>query len=132
MCDTQSTFTNICDVCLNVEVIIGPNQLEEANITYLIKMQAIQNLHYCVGHIAPERLRHLVENGQWSWTHVSKPVNFIRELPPCPYCALAKAKRFSFSKPISISDQIGDLFFADEQGLFKMESLQEVFTKSVY
>ena len=50
-------------------------------MTYTSKVQAIQNLHYCVGHITPERLQHLVENGQWSWTHASKPVNFAMELP---------------------------------------------------
>ena len=66
----------------------------------------------------------MVENGQWSWTHASKPVNFARELPPCPYCALTKAKRSSFSKPITIPDQIGCLFFADVQGPFEVESLE--------
>ena len=76
-----------------------------------------------MGHIAPERLQHLAENGQWSCTHASKLVNFVRELPLCPYCALAKAKRSSFSKPITIPDQIGGLFFADLQGPFEVESL---------
>ena len=51
-------------------------------------------------------------------------MNFVRELPPYPYCALAKAKRFSFSKPITILDQIGGLFFSDVQGPFKVESLE--------
>ena len=120
----QNTSTHLCDVCFNVDVITGPTQLQEANMTYMTKAQAIQNLHYCVGHIAPERLQHLVENGQWSWTHASKPVNFVRELPPCPYYALAKAKRSSFTKPIAIPDQIGGLFFVDVQGPFEVESLE--------
>ena len=93
-------------------------------MTYMTKVQVIQNLHYCVGHIAPERLQHLIENAQWSWTHASKPVNFVRELPSCPYCALAKAKRSSFSNSIIIPDQIGGLFFADVQGHFEVESLE--------
>ena len=88
------------------------------NLTYMTKVQAIQYLHYCVGRIAPKRLQHLVENGQWSWMHASKPINFARELPPYPYYALAKAKRSSFSKPITIPDLIGGLFFADVQGPF--------------
>ena len=102
VCDTQNTSTHICDVCFNFDVITDPTQIEEASMTYMTKAQAIQNLHYYVGHIAPKRLQHLVENGQWSWTHVSKPVNFARELPPCPYRALAKARRSSFTKPNTI------------------------------
>ena len=77
-----------------------------------------------MGHIAHERLQHLVENGQWSLAHESKPVNFVRKLPPCPYCALVKAKRSSFIKRITIPDLIGGLFFADVQGLFEVESLE--------
>ena len=122
--DTQNTRTHICDVCFNVDVSTGPSQLEEANLAYITKAQDIQNLHYCMGHIASKRLQHLVENGQWSWTHASKDVNFARELPPCPYCALAKTKRSSFSKPTTIPDQIGCLFFANVQGLFEVESLE--------
>ena len=62
-------------------------------------------------------------SGQWSWTHPSKPTNFVRDLPPCSYCALAKAKRSSFRGPITIPDQIGGLFFADVQGPFEVPSL---------
>ena len=51
-------------------------------------------------------------------------MNFVKELPLCPYCALAKAKRSRFSKPIIIPDQIGGLFFADVQGPFEVESLE--------
>ena len=68
----------------------------------------------------------MVENGQWSWTHASIPVTFARELPSCPYCALAKAKRSSFSKSITIPDQIGGLFIADGQGPFEVESLEGI------
>ena len=100
--DIHNTYTNICDVYDNVDITTGPTQLEEANMIYMTKAQAIQNLHYCVGHVAPERLQRLFEDGQWSWTHSSKPVNFARELPQCQYCALAKAKRSSFTKPITI------------------------------
>ena len=50
--------------------------------------------------------------------------NFVRELPPCSYCALAKAKRSSFRGPITIPDQIGGLFFADVQGPFEVPSLE--------
>ena len=120
-CYSQNFRTNICDVCFNVDVITGPTQLEEANITYVTKTQAVKNLHWCVRHIAPERLQHLAENGQWSWTHASKPVTFARELSSCPYCALAKVKRSSFTKPITIPKQIGGLFFADVQGQFEEE-----------
>ena len=87
-------------MCFNVDVTTGPTQLEEADLTYMSKVQAIQNLQYC----APARLQHLVENGQWSWNHASKPINFARELPQCSYYALAKAKRSSFTSPITISD----------------------------
>ena len=62
--NTHNTYTNICDVCFSVEVTTGPTQLREVNMAYKTKAQAIQNLHYCVGHIAPERLQHLMENGQ--------------------------------------------------------------------
>ena len=58
--NTHNTYTNIYDVCFNVEVVTGPTQLEEANMAYMTKTQAIQNLHYCVGDIASERLQHLV------------------------------------------------------------------------
>ena len=78
-CYTSRTYTNIYSVCFNVDVTTGPNQLEEANLTFMSKLQAIQNSHDCVEHIASERLQHLVENGQWLWTHASKPVNFARE-----------------------------------------------------
>ena len=54
--DKSNTYINICGVCFNVDVTTGPTQLEEANLTFMSKVQAIQNLHYCVGHIAPERL----------------------------------------------------------------------------
>ena len=86
VCDSQNTYTHICDVCNNVDITTGPSQLKDANITYTTKVKAIQNLHYCVGHISPERLQHLVEKGQWTWAHAFKPVIFARELPPCPYC----------------------------------------------
>ena len=62
----------------NIDVITGPAQLEEINLTYMSTVQAIQKLYYCVGHIAPERLQYLVKDGQWS----CKPVNFARELRP--------------------------------------------------
>ena len=61
VCDKSNTYTNICSVCFNVDVTTGPTQLEEASLTYMSKVQAIQNLLYCVGHIAPEKLQHLVE-----------------------------------------------------------------------
>ena len=51
-------------------------------------------------------------------------MNFARELPPCPYCTLAEAKRSSISKPITISDRIGGLLFADVQGPFEVKSLE--------
>ena len=132
MCDSENTYTNICDLCNNVKLTTGPTQLEESDMTLMKMAQAIQNLHYCVGLIAPARLQHLVENGQWSWTHVPKPVNFARELTPCSYCALAKAKLTSFSKPITIPNQIGGLFFADVQGPFEVESLEgSVYKKGI-
>ena len=124
MCDTQNTNTHTYAIRFNVDIATGPTQLEEANLTYMTKSQAIQNLHYCVGDIAPERLQHLIENGQRSWTHASKPVNFVRELPPCPYCELAKAKRSSFTTSVTIPDQIEGLFFADVRGPFEVESLE--------
>ena len=124
VCDTSKTYTNICSVCFNADVTTGLTQLEEANLTYMSKMQTIPNLNCCVGHIAHKRLQHLVENGQWSWTHASKPVNFASELPSCPYDALVKEKRSSFTKPITIPDQVGGPFFADAQGLFEVESME--------
>ena len=45
VCDISNTYTNICSVCFNVDVTTGPTQLEEANLTYMSKVQAIQNLH---------------------------------------------------------------------------------------
>ena len=77
VCDVQNTRTHICDVCFNDDVITGFAQLKEANFTYITKAQAIQNLHYCVGNIVHEKLQHLVENGQWSWAHAPKPLNFV-------------------------------------------------------
>ena len=41
---TQNTYTNVCNVCNNVDITTGPTQLEEANMTYMRKAQAIQNL----------------------------------------------------------------------------------------
>ena len=64
--DTHNTYTKISDVCFNVDAMTGPSQLEEADMVYMTKAQAVQNLHYCVGHLAPEREHHLVANGQWS------------------------------------------------------------------
>ena len=61
VCDIPNTCTNICSVCCNVDVTTGPTHLEEANLMY---MQSIQNLHYGVGHIAPERRQHLVKKRQ--------------------------------------------------------------------
>ena len=80
--DTQNTHTRICDVSLNVDVTTGPTQFEEANLTHMTKAQAIQNMHYCVGHIAPGGLRHLVENG--SYLHVPivdwpRPSNLVSQ-----------------------------------------------------
>ena len=49
VCDTSNTYTNLCSVCFNFDVTTGPIQLEEGNLTYMSKVQAIQNLHYCVG-----------------------------------------------------------------------------------
>ena len=48
VCDTSNLYTNICSVCCNDYDIAGPTQLEEANLTYISKVQAIQNLLYCV------------------------------------------------------------------------------------
>ena len=57
----------------HVDILKGPLQLEEAHAAFIFKVHAIQNLHYTVSHISPERMQHLVENGQWSRTHLSKP-----------------------------------------------------------
>ena len=109
-------------MCFNVDIFEGPSQTEEAQATYISKVQAIENLHH---EHAPERMQHLVENGQWSWTHPSKPTNFVRDLPLCSYCALVKAKRSSFRGPITTPDQVGGLCFADVQGPFEVPSLEE-------
>ena len=53
VCGTSNAYTNKCSVCFNVDVTTGPTQLEEANLTYMSMIQAIQNLHYCFGLIAP-------------------------------------------------------------------------------
>ena len=102
----------------------GPSQIEEARAVYISKVRAIENLHYAIGHISPEIMQHLVENGQWLWTHPSTPTTFVRDSPPCSDCALAKAKRSSFRGPVTIPDQIGGLFFADIQGPFEVPSLE--------
>ena len=65
VCDTRYTTTNIYDVCFNANITTNPSQPEEANLTYMKKAPAILNRPYCVGLIAPERLQHLVENGQF-------------------------------------------------------------------
>ena len=41
VCDTQNTRTHIYDEFFNVDAITGPTQLEEANLTYMTKAQAI-------------------------------------------------------------------------------------------
>ena len=69
-------------MCFNVDIFKGPSQIEEAHAAYISEVQADENLHYTIGHIAPERMQYLVENGQWSWTHPSKPKNFVRDLQP--------------------------------------------------
>ena len=50
----------------NVDIFKGPSQIEEAHAAYTSKVQAIENLHYTIDHIAPEKMQHLVESGQWS------------------------------------------------------------------
>ena len=113
----------MCSVCFNVDIIKGPLQIDEAHAS-ISKVKAVENLHYPNGHILPERMEHLVENGQWSWTHPSEPTTIVRDLPPCSYCTLAKVKRLSLRGPIIISDQIGGLLFADVQGPFEVPSLK--------
>ena len=62
--DTESEFTT--------EECNTPNTYTKKYMQCMLqcrdqsKGQVIQNLHNCIGHIAPERLLHLVENGQWS------------------------------------------------------------------
>ena len=63
-CDTPTTHTTLISMCCNVDVIAGPTQEQETNMTYMSKVQTIQDLHYCFENIAPERLQYLVENGQ--------------------------------------------------------------------
>ena len=41
VCDTQNINTNICDICCNFDDTAGTTQLEEANLTYMSKVQAI-------------------------------------------------------------------------------------------
>ena len=45
VCDIPKTNTSICCVSCNVDVITGPTKLEDANLIYMSKAQAIQNLH---------------------------------------------------------------------------------------
>ena len=45
VCDTLNMYTNICNVCFNVDITTGPTKLEEADLTYMSMVQAIQNLH---------------------------------------------------------------------------------------
>ena len=56
-----------------------PSAMTEACVTYILKSKALQILHHSVGHIAPERLQHLVQYGQWRWTHPPAPTNFVRD-----------------------------------------------------
>ena len=98
-------------MCFNVEIFKEPSQIEEAHAANISKVLAIEYLHYTIGHISPERMQHLVENGQRSWTHPSKPAIFVRDLPPCAYCALAKEKRYSFRGSITIPDLVGGFSF---------------------
>ena len=70
------------------------------------------------------RLGETAASGQWLWAHVLSLSTF-RELPLCPYCVFAKAKRSSFMKSVNIPDHIGSLLFANEQGPFEVESLEE-------
>ena len=111
-------FANVCSVCFIVDIFKGPLQIDEAHAAYISKVKAIENMHYTIGHISPEKMQHLVENGQWSWNHTSKPTNFVRVLPSCSYCALTKAKLSRFRVRITIPNQIRGLFFADVQGPF--------------
>ena len=80
-------------------------------------------MDYTIGYIAPERMQHLGESGQWSWTRPSDDTNIVRELPQCSYCASEKAKRSKFRGQITVPDQIGGLFFADVQEAFEVSSL---------
>ena len=84
-----------------MDIVKGPSQIEEAHAAYISKVQAIENLHYTIGHVSLERAQHLIENGQWSCTHPSKPTNFVKDL--------ANAKRFSFRGPINMPDVQGPL-----------------------
>ena len=53
--DTEPAF--ITEKCDTPETyILCPSQLEETNMIYMPKVQAIKNLHNCVGHVAPEKL----------------------------------------------------------------------------
>ena len=61
---------------------------------------------YCIGASPASR-----GMGQWSWTRLSNPINFVRDFPGCPHCILAKNTRSSFTSPFPIPDQIGSLFF---------------------
>ena len=51
-------------VCFNVDIFKGPSEIEEAHAAYISKRQAIENLHYTIGQIAPERMQHMVESGR--------------------------------------------------------------------
>ena len=94
-------------------------EMQNLNTGSILQLLVVFTGSHCSG-----VLEHLVEKGQWPWTHASKPVNFPRELSPCPYCAMARVKRSSFTKPITIPELIRGLFFADVQGPFEVESLE--------
>ena len=38
-CDTPTTYTNICSLCCNVDVITGSTQPEEDNLAYMSKIR---------------------------------------------------------------------------------------------
>ena len=43
VCYSSNIYTNICSVCFKVDVTTCPPLLEEANLTYMLKVQVSQN-----------------------------------------------------------------------------------------
>ena len=113
VCDTQNNHTNICDVCFNVDVYYGsyPNPTGGGQHGLYDKD---------AGHSKPTLLRWKYCSRDYSiWLRTGSDrglMHLNRSSKP--------AKRSSFSKPITIPEQIGGMFFADVQGPFEVESLE--------
>ena len=71
------TLVKIYVACFNVDVTTAPTRLEVASLTFTSKVQAIHNLHYCVRHIAPERLQHHGRMPNW----LPSPGSYLHVLP---------------------------------------------------